>query len=130
MMRDYLILPETLESAEIETLADELLDQADSADPPPAADVAEALIQLIERQANNNAPFSEQIAARIQRWVGSTWSDDDPDLDDALCTVVVNVPTPEGRDLLANATHSPNPQVRELATETLADMERSEQERD
>jgi hypothetical protein len=128
-MRDYSMLPVTMESTEIEALADELLDLADSTAPPPTTDVAEALIQLIERQADNYAPFSDRIAARIQHWVSRVWSDADPDLDDALCTVLASVPTPEGRELLANATRSPNSRVRELAAETLADMERGAQER-
>lgn len=123
-MRDHGKLPATMESPDIEALVDELMDLADlraAAD----ADVAEGLIQLMERQAYNHVPLPDGIAGRIQDWVGRVWSDDDPDLDDALCTVMANARTAEGRQLLENAARSPNPRVRDLAAETLRDVERS-----
>jgi len=83
-VRDHGKLPATMESPDIEALVDELMDLADlraAAD----ADVAEGLIQLMERQAYNHVPLPDGIAGRIQDWVGRVWSDDDPDLDDALC---------------------------------------------
>ncbi len=123
-MKDYSMLPVTMESSEIEALADELLDMAKADDSLENSAIAEALIQLIERQAYNYAPFGDRIAHRIQDWVGKVWSNDDPALDDALSTIIVNVPTLQGRQLLEKARGSTNQEVRQLADETLANMDR------
>lgn len=122
MTKDYSMLPETMESAEIEALTKELLDQPEADSSISNADVAEALIQLILRQAYNYAPFSDQVAHRVQRWVEKVWSDEDPDLDDALSMILINIPTEEGKRFLEKATRSKNKKVRQLAEETLHEM--------
>ena len=123
-MKDYSILPETMESSEIEAHAEELLDLAETNNSLKNLAIAEALIQLIERQAYNHEPFKDRIANRIQDWVGKVWSIDDLPLDDALSTIIVNVPTLQGRQLLEKARGFSNPELQQLAEETLANMDK------
>ena len=122
---DFSALPVTMDQADIESIVDQLLTTAESDSTVSPAEVTEGLIQLIDRQNYNYAPFTDPITQRIEAWAESAWTDDDPSLDDALCIIFATLQAPGARDFLRQQLSSPNLEVRTLAEETIADIDRS-----
>src|SRR5687768_15938760 len=121
-MKDYSALPATMDDSEIASLVLELIEGAHQDPTVDDVDVAQGLIELVDRQALNYRPFSEEVAERIQGWVESVWAEKDLNLIDALCTVIASVQNDRGYKLLEASSRSSNPEVQALAAETLRDM--------
>jgi hypothetical protein len=98
---------------------------ADVAANPDVAplEVAQALSVMIARQSSNYLPFDVSIAARIEGWAVSVWSEDDVELFDVLALLVVNTDTGKGRALLQQALHSKEPRIRALAQSALQELQ-------
>ena len=121
-MKDYDALPMLMGEAEIAAATNELLSEARAEPRPDPQVVAEALVGMISRQSSLYKPFAPELVQRIDDWVVEVWATSPLPLFDALATVAANLGTPRVRARLEEARKDPDPRVRDIAEETLAEL--------
>ena len=121
-MKDYNALPMAMGESAIAAATNELLDEARRDPRPEARAVAEALVGMISRQSSLYKPFAPELVQRIDDWVAEAWATSPLPLFDALATVAANLGTPRVRARLEEARNDPDPRVRAIAEETLAEL--------
>jgi len=121
-IKDYSLLPDFMESTDIARAIDEILDIAAEERTISSVDVANALLEMVERQSNNYEPLEARLVKRIEQWMLVNWTVKLPEFIDVMCTLIVNINTVEGIRLLKEAQFAENSEVRALAEETLAEM--------
>lgn len=121
-MKDYESLPMNLGEAAIREATDELLVEARAEPRPDPRLVAEALVDMIARQSSLYKPMANDLRERVAAWVDEAWATEPLALFDALSAVAVNMGTPRMRERLEEAARDPDPEVRALAEEALAEM--------
>ena len=90
------------------------------ADTPPA-DVAEAILELLDRQAIHYRPIAESAVQCIEAWFEKNWQVSDVRLVDAASTILPTLGI--GRSLLRQAVEAGIPETRLLAEGALAEYD-------
>jgi hypothetical protein len=121
-MKDYTALPVFMEAEEIAEAFQEILDAARTDPEAPALEIAEALVEVIDRHAELYRPLDAELSAQIVAWIKNHWPTDDIELADALSTVIVNLSVPDRAELLRRGLESRNPEVRELVEDALTEV--------
>ena len=122
-IEDCNALPMLLPQEQIASAVAAILAKAQSDLPPPRLTVAEALVGMISRQSSHMKPFAPETAASIERWAANNWSHVDPDLADALATLLVNTDSGLGRRVLTDARNAPLEAVRRIAEDGLRELD-------
>jgi hypothetical protein len=120
-MKDYSLLPVFMASTDIARVIDEILDIAAEDGTISSVDVANALLEMIERQINNYKPLEARLVKRIEQWMLVNWTVKSPEFIDVMCTIILIINTDEGIRLLKEAQFAENSEVRAFAEETLAE---------
>ena len=121
-MKDYSSLPHYMESTDIARAIDEILDIAAEEGAISSVDVANALLEMVERLINIYKPLEDCLVKRIEQWMLVNWTVKSPEFIDVMCTLIVNIDTDEGIRLLKEAQFAENSEVRALVEETLAEI--------
>lgn len=126
-LKDYSNLPDFMDSSNIVNLIEEILDTASVEPNLETIDVAEALLEMIDRQSNNyGEKLDEKVVYRMQRWVADSWSLSPPELINVLSIIIINLENeshfPDGYQMLTSALCADNPEVQAIAKEALAEM--------
>ena len=125
MAKDYFSdVPEHLSIDEIRKEISDLVDGVGECARMSTAQVADALLEMIERQSNHYVPLDDDTRRRIQTWVTKQWSEGLPaDLLDALATTMVNLGLAEGKSLLEAALGSSRPDMQKVARDALSEFQ-------
>jgi|SRR4028118_45925 hypothetical protein len=121
-MKDYSSLPRYMEYTDIARAIDEILDIAAEEDTIPSVDVANALLEMVERQIDSYKPLEARLVKRIEQWMLVNWTVESPEFIDVMGTLIVNIDTVEGIRLLKEAQFAENSEVRAFAEEALAEL--------
>ena len=111
-----------MESTDIARAIDEILDIAAEEGAISSVDVANALLEMVERLINIYKPLEDCLVKRIEQWMLVNWTVKSPEFIDVMCTLIVNIDTDEGIRLLKEAQFAENSEVRALVEETLAEI--------
>jgi hypothetical protein len=99
----------------------------DGAATPQLVDIAETLVDLVDRQSAWYAPFRDaNVYREIEEWVVRTWNPSILALFDAHASLIINScfsRSSRGMELLQEALSAPDSRVREIAADTLAEAE-------
>lgn len=122
-MKDYSDLPDFMESDEISAEVCEILEIAQSNENScESIEVAEALLEMAIRQCNNYTPFSHKIIEKIENWLIREWSTENIELFEIFCSLVVNLQSSVGVELLRQACLSKDSTIRGLAELALSEI--------
>jgi len=111
-----------MEYTDIARAIDEILDIAAEEDTIPSVDVANALLEMVERQIDSYKPLEARLVKRIEQWMLVNWTVESPEFIDVMGTLIVNIDTVEGIRLLKEAQFAENSEVRAFAEEALAEL--------
>lgn len=98
-------MPDWMDPDQIVETLDEIFAAADLGGDPPA-DVAETLLELMTRAAENPEWFSAADESRILAWVGKNWAYAPPAYFRTLGAIVVNLRCEEAGPYLADRAAS------------------------
>ena len=110
----FVILPASMELAELEPMLDKLMSAALSRelDEEETENVIEILFQLKDRHLYH--PFSKSGREKVQTWVEKAWEEvTNPEVQDGMVTVMVMFPTPEGLAFLNSKRDVEDPELAE-----------------
>jgi len=120
-IKDYSSLPHYMESTDIARAIDEILDIAAEDGTISSVDVANALLEMVERLINIYKPLEGRLVKRIEQWMFGNWTVKSPEFIDVMSTIILNINTDEGIRLLKEAQFAENSEVRAFAEEALAE---------
>ena len=120
-IKDYSSLPYYMESTDIARAIDEILDIAAEDGTISSVDVANALLEMVERLINIYKPLEGRLVKRIEQWMLVNWTVKSPEFIDVMCTLILIINTDEGIRLLKEAQFAENSEVRAFVEETLAE---------
>lgn len=125
-MKDYGGLPDFMESDEIEECVSEILELAANGSFSSATKIAEALLEMTIRQSNNYKQFNSQLLGKIESWIVKEWNTSDFELFDLFCSLIVNLNSYVGFQLLENARASNDNIIQGLSELALSEMKHGE----